>query len=272
MKSALFSVALMVAMALPGTARAVNFYDGVRAPQGLYLLSYTSLYAADEKTGKDGKVAVKDLGFKRYQELVRLSYYQGNWCAHLMVPAAWQEVGAAKKDDLGFGDINLGFGYFVPIRSVDLLPILFVKGPTGSYDKSNPASIGENQWDLKPTLFLHKTLGPWTVDLAAKYFYRSTNKETKVAPMNEFYAEGLFGYEFWQFMKLGLSLNYKNGDGQKWFDEDTNGARAKEAFSVGSDVYFRFKPVKLSFTYLYDAYTANTTQGQYFQIKTVWKF
>lgn len=263
---------LLFVFAWSAPAAAVNYYDGVRAPKGLYLLNYASVYKADVFTDGAGDPLIRNFGMTRVQDLARLSYYWGDACLHLMAPVIWQEVSFKKDDDAGLGDVNLGFGYFIPVKVVDLLPILFVKFPTGGFDKSKKVNVGGGQTDLKPTLFLHKTMGPWTVDLAAKYFYRMENPDTKQAPHNELYAEGLFGREFWSFMKVGLSLNWLQTDGQKYLDEELiTGAKARKVFAVGSDVYFRTKPVSVAFTYLYDAYAENSPQGHFFQIKTVFK-
>jgi hypothetical protein len=36
----------------------------------------------------------------------------------------------------GLGDINLGAGYFLPIKQIDILPMIFVEFPTGEYNSS----------------------------------------------------------------------------------------------------------------------------------------
>jgi len=53
--------ALVMLVQLPGEAEAVNFYDGARAPKGLYLLTYTSLYTADDLTDSHGNKVKKRL-------------------------------------------------------------------------------------------------------------------------------------------------------------------------------------------------------------------
>ena len=273
MKRLLMMGLLSATLGIPSAAEAVNFYDGVRALEGLYFLNYVSYYTADEVTDDKGDTALDGYGFKKVQEMVRFSYYAGRWCFHAFIPFGYKEVKFYGEDTWGLGDSNLGAGRFLPVKAVDIVPMLFVKFPTGRYDRDRKVNYGDHQYDIKPSIFLHKTLGPWTVDMALKYFYRLVNPVTHRAPHNEFYAEGLFGYEFWNFVKPGLSLNWMKSGDDKYFGEETGReAKTRESFSVGSDVYFRFNMVKLSFTYLYDAYAENTVRGHYAQMKTVYKF
>lgn len=273
MKKVLLILSAAVIFFIPSGSDAVNFYDGVRAPEGLYLLTYTSLYTADEVTDGSGDTAVADYGFTRIQEMLRLSYYAKEMCFHVYLPAGYKEVEYYGEDTWGWGDLNLGIGRFLPVKSLDIVPMLFVKFPTGRYDGDRKVNYGDHQFDIKPTVFLHKTIRQWTVDLALKYFYRLVNPDTHTAPHNEFYAEALLGYEFWNFMKVGLSLNWMKSDDSKYFGEEVaNNAKVRESYSIGSDIYFRLSSFNLSFTYLYDVYVENTVKGHYVQMKTVHRF
>jgi hypothetical protein len=59
-------------------------------------------------------------------------------------------------------------------------------------------------------------------------------------------------------------------------DRKVNGVKvansARESLSLGGDIYYRFSALGVTFTYLYDVYGENTTQGHFFQIKTVMRF
>jgi hypothetical protein len=46
----------------------------------------------------------------------------------------------------------------------------------------------------------------------------------------------------------------------------------RETLSVGADFFYKFPKLSVTFTYLYDAYAANCTQGHFFQLKTVYYF
>ena len=44
---------------------------------------------------------------------------------------------------------------------------LQVSAPTGQYDDSRLVNIGTNRWSFKPEVGVSKTLGPWTLEVAA---------------------------------------------------------------------------------------------------------
>src|SRR5665647_1326121 len=137
-------------MMMSNTAFAVNFYDGARAPQGLYFLTYTSAYLADETTDSKGDIAKRDYGLTKINELVRFCYYSPNFVATALLPVGYMDVSSLKQDSFGMGDMNLGACYFLPVTQIDILPMLFVKFPTGEYNSSKSVNIGSNQYDITP--------------------------------------------------------------------------------------------------------------------------
>ncbi len=104
-----------------------------------------------------------------------------------------------------------------------------------------------------------------------KYSYRLVNPETHRAPQNELSLEGLLGYEFLNFIKLGPSITWVKGDKRKYLGEKADKLSEKESLSAGGEVYLRLEPVKLSFSYLYDLYVENTARGHFLQVKMVFK-
>jgi hypothetical protein len=264
----IFSILLLMT---PDRTFAVNFYDGSRAKQGTYFLTYTSLYAADEVTNKNGSLGKKDFGLFSAQEMLRLCYYSPDFVATALVPFGYMEIKSLDQDSSGLGDINLGAGFFLPFKKVDILPMLFVKFPTGEYDASKSANIGSNQYDIKPMFFLHKTLGDFSIDASAKYHFRLKNEKTDVSPGDEFYLQLLLGYRVTEKFKLGPSFNWMISG-----DKEQNGIKvkssARENVSVGADFYYRFSWLSVTLTYLYDIYTENSTKGHFFQLKTVYRF
>jgi hypothetical protein len=262
---------LFLLVIAPKFAVAVNFYDGARAKQGTYFLTYTSVYTADETTDKDGHISKKDFGLFNAQELIRFCYYSPDFVATALVPFGYTEINSMNQDSSGLGDINIGAGYFLPFKPVDILPMIFVEFPTGEYDSSKAANIGSHQYDIKPVIFLHKTLGNLSIDAAAKYFFRLKNETINVLPGDEFYLQCLLGYNLTDKFKIGPSINWMISK-----DKEQNGLTvsdsARETFSVGADVYYRFSWLSVTVTYLYDIYTENSPQGHFFQFKTVYKF
>lgn len=252
-------------------AFAVNFYDGARAPQGLYFLTYSSAYVADELTDAKGNTSKNTYGLFKAEELLRFCYYSPNFVATALVPGGYTNIRSLNKDSLGLGDANLGAGHFLPFKQIDILPMLFVKFPTGEYDSSKSVNMGSNQYDIRPMVFIYKALGDFSLDAVAKYFFRLKNNSTDVTPGDEIHLQCLLGYNLTDKLKLGPSVNWMISR-----DKEQKGVRisdsARETLSLGADIYYRFTKVSVSATYLYDMHAENTPRGHFFQIKTVYRF
>lgn len=266
-----FLILLLILQILTSNkAFAVNFYDGARA-QGNYFLSYTSVYLADETTDSSGKKNKDNYNLTKAEELLRWCYYKGDFVASALVPVDYISVGSLNQNSSGLGDISLGTGYFLPFKKIDILPMLFVKFPTGEYNADKAVNIGTNQYDIRPVIFLYKDLGKYSIDAAAKYFIRLKNPATNVLPGDEFYLQCLLGYNITDRFKFGPSFNWMISR-----DKEVNGNKvsdsARECFSVGADVYYRFPKVSITATYLYDAYAENLPKGHFFQLKAVYRF
>lgn len=255
---------------LPGKAFAVNFYDGARA-QGNYFLSYTSVYLADETTDSRGKKNKDHYNLTKVEELLRWCWYKGDFVASALIPVDYMSVGSLNQDSSGLGDVNLGTGYFLPFKKIDILPMLFVKLSTGEYNKEKSVNIGTNQYDIRPMIFLYKDLGKFSIDAVAKYFIRLKNPATNTLPGDEFHLQGLLGYNITDRFKIGPSINWMISR-----DKEVNGTKvpdsSRESLSIGADVYYRFPKVSVTATYLYDAYTENLPKGHFFQLKAVYRF
>ena len=262
--------ALALFLVLPASVLAVNFYDGTRT-EGLYFLTYSSLYYADKTTDAQGKTSKKDYGYSKLEELFRVCYYKKD-----LVLTAFLPLGRIKSEfyhgsSQGVGDINLGAGYFLPVKDIDLLPMLFVKFPTGEYDSQKSVNYGANQYDIKPALFLYKAINRFSIDGAAKYFFRVENRSTGVSAGDELYLQLLLGWQFNNKFKAGPSLNWMQS-GKQVVNGTKVGASQRELFSAGADLYFRFSSFSATFTYLRDLRVKNTVKGDFFQLKTCYKF
>lgn len=266
-----FAVALFLIISLPCKVFAVNFYDGSRAKQGFYFLTYTYAYYADETTNKSGKSVNKDFGLFSAQEILRLCYYSPDFVATVVVPFGYTKISSLDQDSSGLGDISLGAGYFLPVKQVDILPMLFVKFPTGEYGSSKAANIGSNQYDIAPMVFIHKTMCKFSIDAAVKYYFRLENSATNVLPGDELHLQGLLGYNVTDKFKLGPSVNWMISK-----DKKQDGARvsdsAREKISIGADFYYCFSWLSVTLTCLYDAYAENSPKGHFLQLKTVYRF
>jgi len=266
-----FTVALFLFVLLPQIAFAVNFYDGSRAKQGFFFLTYTYAYYADETTNKSGKSVNKDFGLFSAQEILRLCYYSPDFVGTVVVPFGYTKISSLNQDSSGLGDISLGAGYFLPVKQVDILPMVFVKFPTGEYSLSKATNIGSNQYDIAPMVFLHKTIRDFSVDAAVKYYFRLENNATDILPGDELHLQGLLGYNVTDKFKVGPSVNWMISKDKKQYGAKISGS-AREKLSVGADFYYRFSWLSVTLTYLYDAYAENSPKGHFMQLKTVYRF
>ncbi|MFA5100253.1 MAG: transporter [Candidatus Omnitrophota bacterium] len=265
------TTSILLSLIIPQPCHAVNFYDGVRAPKGLYGLTYSSYYTADKITNVDGHVSSSDYDYRKNEETVRLCYYSPDLVLTALIPAGHIHSGAYHMSSQGIGDINLGAGYFLPVKQADILPALFVKLRNGAYDSGKAVNYGTNQYDIKPTVFLYKALGRFSVDAAVKYYFRAQNRATKVSPGNELYLQCLLGMQLNKMFKAGPSFNWMESTSQKNNGTKVSGSK-RNSFSLGGDVYMRLPAVSVTFTYLRDIRSKNTTRGDFFQIKTTSKF
>ncbi|MFA6383733.1 MAG: transporter [Candidatus Omnitrophota bacterium] len=253
------------------SALAVNFYDGVRAPKGHYILTYSSYYTADKTTNVDGVVNNNDYDYRKNEEMIRYCYYSPNLLLTAFIPSGHVHSGLYRMSSGGIGDINLGAGYFLPVKQADILPALFVKLRNGDYESGKTVNYGTNQYDIKPTVFLYKALGKFSIDGAAKYYFRTQNRATRISPGNELYLQCLLGIQLNKMFKAGPSFNWMGSSSQKNNGTKVSGSK-RGSFSIGGDILMRLPAVNITFTYLRDIESKNTTRGDFFQIKTSSKF
>ncbi len=268
---ALVPILCACASFLQTPASAVNFYDGVRAPKGHYILTYCAYYTADKYTNAKGVVSHNDYDYVKNEEILRYCYYSPDLVLTAMFPAGNVRSGAYHMSSEGIGDINLGIGHFLPLKQADILPALFVKLRNGKYDSAKTVNYGTNQYDIKPMVFVYKQWGRYSIDAVAKYYFRLENPTTKVSPGDEIHLQFLPGMQLTKTVKAGPSFNWMQSSSKK-----VNGAKAsdsrRESMSIGADVYARTPIAGITFTYLRDIYSKNTTRGDFFQIKTTFKF
>jgi len=265
-----FAVSLLCGFASQD-AFAVNFYDGSRARQGLYFLTYTYGYFADETADQHGKKATRDFGLLNAQEILRLCYYSPDFVATIVVPFGYTKISSLDQESFGLGDISVGAGYFLPVKQVDILPMVFIKFPTGEYRASQAANIGSNQLDIAPMVFAHKTIGKFSIDAAVRYYFRFENKATNVVPGDELRLEGLVGYSITEKFRLGPSVTWMISKNREQNGTTISGS-ARERLSAGADFYYRFSRLSVTLTYLYDVYAENLPKGHFLQLKAVYRF
>ena len=265
------NLVVLLVVLLPSPCLAVNFFDGARSPEGLYFLTYSSYYYADTTADAQGRTAKRDYRYEKLEETFRLCYYTPDLVLTALLPAGTVHSGYYDTSSEGLGDIKLGAGYFLPCRGADILPMLFVKFPTGEYDPDRTVNYGSNQYDIQAAVFLYKQVGRVSIDAAAKYFLREENRATGISPGDEMHLQGLLGWQFTKRFKAGPSVNWLRSSCQ-----ESRGSRipgtARKTLSAGADAYLRLPGLSLTFTYLRDCQAKNTAKGDFFQVKSCVKF
>ncbi|HON79961.1 MAG TPA: transporter [Spirochaetota bacterium] len=249
----------------------VNIYDGVRAPDGMYLLTYSSVYHADDVRDSSGDLARDGYGYYSVQEIFRGAWYYRGVVVSALVPVGGVYVDSAGRGSFGAGDITAGAGFFLPVSCVDILPMLFVKFPSGEYDSSETVNYGSGQYDIRPMVFIHKAARGFTVDAVAKYYRRLENHDTGVKPGDEIHLQAVAAYNLFGTFRAGPSVSWMRGRNRE-IDGEAQGNTAGEMLSLGGDFYVRAGCIGITFTWLNDLYARNRTDGNYYQIKTVLKF
>ena len=263
-------LAVVTFIMISNTAAAVNFYDGSRAPKGLYFLTYSTAYFADKVTDSKGNTAIKDYDLLKVEELMRFCYYSPDFVFTALLPSGGVHVGQTDKNSFGLGDASIGGGWFLPVKEVDILPMLFVKVPTGEYASDKSTNYGTHQVDIKPEIFFHKTVNSFSMDAAAKYFFRLEN-DNNIAPGDELHLEYLLGYDITKNLKLGPSISWMISQDKRVDGVKVSGS-ARQTFSAGAEFYTKFSGRSFDFSYLYDAFAQNSPKGHFFQLKSCYKF
>jgi hypothetical protein len=258
----LVGVSLLLAAS---SAYAVDVYDGIRAPRGLYFLSYSTYYCADVFTGPSGRSDISDFGYQNASQILRLCWYSPDYVLTALVPISQVSSDYLDSSDAGSGDILVAAGKFLPVRNVDLLAFLTAKIPTGSFDESEPINVGSGQWDFRPSLFVHKEVEPYTFDGVVKYTFRRENPDTNVKPGDEFRVELLTIRQLGP-VKIGPSASWLIGR-----DNEQDGKcvedSAKQMVSLGVEAYFRVCGWSVTLNYMSDVYSENATLGHFFKVK-----
>jgi hypothetical protein len=107
------------------------------------------------------------------------------------------------------------------------------------YDRNEPVNLGTNQFDLKPSLFLHKTLDTFSIDLAVKVLLQAGKSRHAHGASKRAVSGGLLGCEFFGFIKLGPSLIWMKGDKRKYSRGNGLILTGEAVLFGGREVYFR---------------------------------
>ncbi len=207
-------------------------------------------YTADVINDDDGDKALDvDLGI--LVEVNRFVYVKkinntSDWALHLLIPLQktdLQLTGILEDDQTGLGDCLLEGAYAIHKEKFDYLLAAGLVAPTGSFDTSEPASIGLGYWTLILTGGINYKFGEkklWSVSALNRILINTEQNDTNITPGMEFVSEfgigkiipksptflitpGLFGHIYSQ-----LSDN----------DSDTEDDTRSRSFSLGLECNF----------------------------------
>lgn len=254
-------ISILVAILYASTSHAINYAAGAKLSDGLVLNLYPYYYRAEIRTDKHGDSTTQNLGLHKYGMTIGASYYLKNFLFNVVIPNGNLEVHSLRAENGGIGDIQLRTGYFLPIDSVTILPLLLIKTPTGNFDRSRSVNFGDGQPDLAAEIYLRKLAGPVSLDALLKYAVRFRNPYNDLTPGNEFITELLATWRFTEHFWAGPALNITVGS-----DNKRNGRIVTDSgltkLAAGGELYYRgFSRVKLSLAAYQDVSTRNTTEG-----------
>jgi len=226
----------------------------------------------------DGETLTDDLGLSVSQVLLRPAYWgktsSGHpWTLNVVIPILSKKIDSADYDDSGIGDITLVGAYnFYAKDGFFISSPLFIKLPTGSFDKDKALNFGDGQMDIWPQLRVAKLMDKMQFEGTIGYKYRMENDDTNVKPGNELWIEGLFGYQITKTMKLGGEVSLGMGE-----DSEVNGITANDtamsSLSIGPQVYYQIDPkMSLVGKFMFDVDSQNYSKGTLFLGRFLYTF
>ena len=188
-------------------------------------------------------------------------YALSDFQVNTVIPVGKLDVGSVHDSDTGLGDIQLRVGRFLPIESVTILPVLMLKAPTGSYDKSRPVNFGDGQTDLAAELYFFKLFGLFSLDALARYTIRFHNTNSDTTPGNELALEGLATLRLADKVRIGPAINFVVGGDRKKGGNVVQDSGLMR-LSAGGEIYYgRDSRVRVSLAVYKDVLTRNTNEG-----------
>ncbi|MBF0458333.1 MAG: transporter [Nitrospirae bacterium] len=186
-------------------------------PNELYLCVYPTFYSASKLKDSSGNTVTNDLGARVYQSTLRLSYYNQSLFGNALTLGAVLPVGRTEllgSSDAGIGDAMFVVGYWLVDDKASGTYIAagsYLGVPTGSYNSNRIANMGQNVWQIMPTVVAAKQIDKLDMELTFKYDMYTENKATGTRNGNAAIVESYTGYFVRQDMLLGAHLNANFG-------------------------------------------------------------
>lgn len=261
-----------------------DFMNGALPPPGKYAMLYTMNYSADAL--KDDSGDDLPIGFDlnataivaRFVHVLNKTAFGASIGWHVIVPFVMLDVkiDAAGVDESssGLGDIEFSpfiLGWHLS-KNLHMVATVDFMVPTGSYDKTDPSSVGRNYITIDP-IYAVTYISDGGFELSGKFQYliNLENSDTDYTSGHEFILDYLIGHHFGPW-NIGLNgYIYKQVT-----DDEQNGSTVSDnkgqCVSVGPAVQYNYKNMFFNLKYQVDTMVENRPEGNKIWFKYMYAF
>ncbi len=263
-----FFLFVLIILSSVSESYAVDPFDNIPAPTGLYFLDYPFYSTAQKILNGNGNILSDDIGLRLLENIFRFTYYGNASVEHPFAVTVLVPVGRIElmgDHDQGLGDATIGTAYWIinDARSKTWVgAAFFADAPTGNFDPNKKANMGSNVWKVRPALIFAKQFENFDIEASYKYNIYTKNKDNNIENGSENIFEGYIGYFLKPQLLFGAHYNVVYGEdekigGQRVADSGVRVYQAGFSFNwmVSDNLGFMFENV-------YDYNTRNVPEGK----------
>lgn len=264
----------------PGAAQ--FFAAGIPPYPGLYFLSQTNYFSADRTNDSNGNRVPVDFNVKAWAETMRFLYVSdieiggAQLWGQVVVPLVHLDLSVPFGKDSAFGlaDVTTTLGLaWHPDRYNSFVVGVDLAMPTGRYNPSDIANIGNNHWSVQPTVGYHYS-DPQGLELAttARLIFNTENHDTDYTNGTEFVLDYAVGWNLdkWRIGAVGYYLQQISDDRGPGVAADGHRGRG---FALGPSLTYSFNPgLQVSASWQHDIVAENRPQGDSVWVNFATKF
>lgn len=262
-----------------------QFYSGGIPPvRGVYALSVTGYYSADQLNDGNGDRVPLDFSVSARTETLRLlgvtdqHLLGGRVWGQLVVPVVLGldvDVGPMSDSRGGLADIIVsgGLAWYKGPHS-------FVLGvdtalPTGDWDRDRLANPGQNHASVQPTFgygYLNRANPTWEFATSVRYIVNLENSDTDYTSGNELVVDYAVGYHFGpaRVALVGYYLNQVTDDDGPGVGPDGNRGKG---FAIGPAFSYDLSPgTQVSISYQKETMAENRAKGENIMLHVAARF
>ena len=273
-----------------------DFMAGALPPPGFYSINYGVYYTSNRWNDDNGNDRNLDLKANIYALAFRFVHdtkkklLGADYGWHVIVPLVDKSVKVGvlvnvlpnmDKTSSGLGDIEfspLVLGWHFS-KNMHLIGAIDFMAPTGSYDRTDPSSIGNHYWTIAPILApTYISDGGFEVSGKFQYFFNTKNTDAGVLTGakeyqsgNEFLLDYLIGQHVgnWNFGVNGFIWKQITDDEADGVKVNNNLA---QVVSVGPAIQYNYKNMFFNAKYQIDTSVKNQPEGQKLWLKFMYAF